>query len=170
MQKIILNGCFGGYDWSDKAILDYLERKGITDIRLVQVEWTQDNQYYIDIPKELFLDENAHTLRKKILVRDDSPWEGHDEWEQFSGHEIDREDPVAIQLLEEKGSEYCSSEWSKLYIEEYDPEDWIADIDEYDGMESLELIANLTRDKVKKCKSIDEVIRLLERLNLLKGE
>ena len=83
---------------------------------------------------------------------------------------LDREDPIAIQVLEEKGSKFCSSEFSKLFVEEYDENDFIPSIDEYDGMESLELTPRVTEARIRACRSIDEVIDLLRRLKVIVRE
>ena len=83
---------------------------------------------------------------------------------------LDREDPIAIQVLEEKGSKFCSSEFSELFVEEYDENDFIPNIDEYDGMESLELIPRVTEKRIRACRSIDEVVELLYRLKVIVQE
>ena len=57
--------------------------------------------------------------------------------EMVDVYNIDRENPVAIQVLEDMGSKFCSSNFSKLYIEEYNENDFIPSIDEYDGCESI---------------------------------
>lgn len=144
MRKIIINRCFGGYYWSNEAILDYIKRKDI--------------EYRIK-------PNNNIVVKGKYL---DNTLYDEDEWYSFYGGMINREDPVAIQLLEEKGSKYCSGRFSELEIEEYDEEDWIPSIDEYDGLESLELTARLTEARIRDCNSIDEVIKLLNRLKLIK--
>lgn len=90
--------------------------------------------------------------------------------EQVDVYNLDREDPVAIQVLEEKGSKFCSSEFSELFIEEYDENDFIPSIDEYDGMESLELTPRVTEARIRACRSIDEVVELLRRLKVVVQE
>ena len=83
---------------------------------------------------------------------------------------IDREDPVAIQVLEDMGSEFCSSVSAKLYIEEYDADDFIPSVDEYDGLESLELTPRVTEERIRSCGNIDEVVKLLRRLHVIVQE
>lgn len=83
---------------------------------------------------------------------------------------LDREDPIAIQVLEEKGSKFCSSEFSELFVEEYDENDFIPSINEYDGMESLELIPRVTEKRIRACRSINEVVELLYRLKVIVPE
>ena len=167
MQKIILNACFGGYGWSNRAIVDYLERKGITNIRLVKDVGLSD---YVDIPESLFFD-SAYTYSKTVLVKGrDLNWENvkPDEWYPFYSGSIDRKDPIGIQLLEEKGSEYCSGKYSQLVIEEYDDENWVANIDEYDGNEDLDLMPLVRKSKIRDCKNMEEVIEYLETFDLFR--
>ena len=90
--------------------------------------------------------------------------------EKVDVYNLDREDPVAIQVLEDMGSKFCSSNFSELFIEEYDENDFIPSIDEYDGMESLELTPRVTEARIRACRSIDEVIDLLRRLKVIVQE
>lgn len=90
--------------------------------------------------------------------------------EKVDVYNLDREDPVAIQVLEEKGSKFCSSEFSELYIEEYDANDFIPSVDEYDGMESLELTPRVTEARIHACRNINEVVELLRRLKVIVQE
>jgi len=90
--------------------------------------------------------------------------------EKVDIYNLDRKDPVAIQVLEEKGSKFCSSDFSNLYVEEYDENDFIADIDEYDGNESLKLIPCITEKRIRACRNIDEVVELLRRTRVFVHE
>lgn len=90
--------------------------------------------------------------------------------EAITVYDIDREDPVAIQVLEEKGSKFCSSAFAKLYIKEYDADDFIPNIDEYDGMETLELTPRVTEERIRACRNINEVVELLRRLKVIANE
>ena len=90
--------------------------------------------------------------------------------EKVDVYNLDREDPIAIQVLEDMGSKFCSSDFSQLYIEEYDANDFIPSVDEYDGMESLELIPRVTETRIHACRNIDEVVELLRRLKVIVQE
>lgn len=83
------------------------------------------------------------------------------------GGRIDREDPVAIQMLEELGSKFCSGRFADLTIETYDDSIFRYEIDEYDGIESLTLFPALTEDRVRSCRSMDEVVNLLSQCGVL---
>ena len=86
----------------------------------------------------------------------------------FWGGNICRTDSVAIALLEEKGSEFCSGPYSSLKIAEYDDEYFEYDIDEYNGIETLKLIHLLSEDRIRSCSSMDEVVELLRKCNVIR--
>jgi len=90
--------------------------------------------------------------------------------EKVDVYNLDREDPVAIQVLEDMGSKFCSSNCSELYIEEYNENDFIPSVDECDGMESLELIPRVTEARIRACCNIDEVVEFLRHLNVFVKE
>ena len=90
--------------------------------------------------------------------------------EMVDVYNLNREDPVAIQVLEDMGSKFCSSDFSELYIEEYDADDFIPSVNEYDGMESLELTPRVTEERIRACRSIDEVVEFLRRLKVIVQE
>ena len=85
----------------------------------------------------------------------------------FYDGNITRVDPVAIELLEEKGSDFCSGQFSELAIEEYDDQYFDFEIDEYDGIESLRLIPKLSEEQIRSCDSIDEIIELLRKCDVI---
>jgi hypothetical protein len=138
MAKIILNGCFGGYHWSTRGIVEVLKRKGATGIRV-------DSGFFPEV----------HGILNGEMV---------------DVYNLDREDTVAIQVLEDMGSKFCSSDFSELYIEEYNADDFIPSVDEYDGMESLELTPRVTEERIRACRSIDEVVEFLRRLKVIVQE
>ena len=78
-----------------------------------------------------------------------------------------REDPVAISVLEEYGSEWCSSDFAELEIAEYDETLFLPNVDECDGLESLELIPKLTEERIRSCRDVNEIVDLLRRTKVL---
>ena len=170
MKKVILNGCFGGYGWSNHAVVDYLERQGKhLEFRRFLGYGKKDNgdtdwgsKFYAPVTREQFLAQdhaNSETYLYGCAVLADG--------KEFDTY-LDRDDEDAIALLEEKGSEYCSGAHAKLYIDEYDETlfDW--SIDEYDGSENLELIPLLTEERIRACENVDAIVDLLRRMNLLR--
>lgn len=169
IKKIVLNSCFGGYNWSNKAIIDYLNAVG-KPFRLVRfVCYEKDEKGDDDFEKRIYAD-----ISLKTFIAQDNPTDKTYVYgcyalvngEEFTGRRIGREDPVAIKLLEEKGSEYCSSKKSNLEIVEYDDEMWIPSISEYDGAENLELIPKISEKRIRDCKNVDEIVDLLKALCL----
>jgi len=151
LAKIVLNGCYGGFHWSNRAIVEILKRKGVLDkTTFVRTKWGE-------APTEISESEYVEGERYSMYHVNDESWEGFDL----------RDDPDAIAVLEEKGSNFCSGSCSELYIEEYDEELFIPKIEEYDGSETLDLIPNLTEEKVRNCNTIDEVVELLRKTGAL---
>ena len=146
LKKVILNCRFGGYGWSKPALIDYLTAKGMN------ITYTVDDR---PATKEQYLaskhNENIYGNGKYIC-----------NWD------IDREDPVAIALLEEKGSEYCSGDAAKLCIKEYDDDLWSYAIDEYDGSETLDLRPSIPRERILACNSTQEILNLLDQVGVLR--
>ena len=168
MTKIILNGCYGGYGWSMKGVYAVLQKKNKKNLRFVAEAYPNPgNRVELEVSESQWLKmaesisqhnnkcgPNGMYISDVHIVDEDGK-----KWFWLS---IDREDPDAIEVLERLGSEYCSSDYAKLYIEEYDENLFVADIDEYDGVESLELKPNLTEERIRACSSIDEVVKLLK--------
>ena len=156
MKKVIINTCFGGYDWSNHALLDYLDRTN----KKYSLWKTTASGDFAPITRDIFLAQDNPT--------DDTYVYGCyvcvDE-EIFSGRMVSRKDPVAIQLLEEKGSEYCSGEHSNLTIAEYDDSLYECSITDYDGSEDLDLRPALDIDWLKSLTK-EQIIEVLRDLQL----
>ena len=85
----------------------------------------------------------------------------------YSWEEDERMDPGAVAMLEEMGSEFCSGDYARLEIEEFDDDLFIPMINEYDGSESLELSPNLSEARIRACKDMDAVIDLLRKTRVI---
>ena len=157
MKKVIINACYGGYGWSKPAIIEYLKRKG-AHIKFVRSVGPINNRMDINATQEEYLLDRSldvHISADGFL---------------FSEYGIDREDSVAIALLEEKGSRYCSGGCSELRIEEYDDELYSYYIDEYDGSETLCKTPSIPKRRILACSSMNEVCSLLEEVGVLRRE
>jgi hypothetical protein len=104
-MKIVINSEHGGFGLSDEALELYLTRKGLP---FVKEEWKFGRFNFLkpDNKKECYLD-----------------------------FEIERNDPVLVQIVEELGEE-ANGLYSSLKIVEI-PDDVKWYIGEYDGMESV---------------------------------
>jgi hypothetical protein len=106
-MKIVINRDFGGYGLSDQAVREYGKRKGLN---LVE-DGPDDHGFTYFYVNEI--DENNY----------------------FSDREIERDDPVLVEIVERLRSE-ANGRYSDLKIVEIpDDVDW--DIMEYDGMEHI---------------------------------
>lgn len=153
MQKVILNGCYGGYCWSHDAILEYLKRAGKKNIKYVSDPWDPRNE--IPETKDAYLGPNGIFVNLYV------------DGEFFSEREIDRTDAIAIALLEEKGSEFCSGSSAKLYIDEYDDSLFRYWINDYDGAEQLELVPHLTKKQIYDLGGNHSIIELLQKCGVI---
>ena len=103
MTKILINANFGGYELSEKAMQRYAELKGIS----------------LYANRRDAMHPLLHASRKNRR-------------QLFSGSDIERNDPLLIQVFEELGQ--LAGNDCKLKIVEI-PDDVEWQIEEYDGME-----------------------------------
>lgn len=77
----------------------------------------------------------------------------------------DRENPKLVECVEKLGED-ANGSCANLYIEEYDDENFIYEIDDYDGCESLILIPVVSEKRLVNCNSIYEIVEYLKSLNI----
>lgn len=87
-------------------------------------------------------------------------------WTPFYDFLIERDDEVAISVLEDLGWKACSNIYSHLCIEEYDDTKYTYEISEYDGLEQLILTPIVTEDFLRS-HTIDEIIAYLDETGVL---
>ena len=133
-MKIVINRCFGGYGLSHEAVMRYLELKGIT-VYPEQGEgtwkfWT----YWLVKPEGRFeVKENEEFYAMSMEERQAHNQKYSDE--TFEENNIERNDPVLIQVVEELG-DAANGEHAELAIVEI-PDDVEWEISEYDGSEHV---------------------------------
>lgn len=126
MTKIVYNACYGGFGLSKEAVLRYADLKGIKLYEYIDPRFGNMGLHmWTKVPQEEY-DKMSND-------------EQHEVW--FHDGDIDRADPILVQVVEELG-EKASGRCARLEIEEV-PKGTMYRIDEYDGLESVE-----TRDSV----------------------
>lgn len=120
-MKICINSCHGGFGLSEKAIDRYAELKGLT---LYKEEDPFGPKYYLVEPEEF------HKIKEEC-VQKGSYKESNALY--FTHYDIERTDPILIQVVEELGEESWGRFAELKVIEIPDDLDYI--IDEYDGKE-----------------------------------
>lgn len=108
-RKVVYNACFGGYSLSNEAVMRYLEIKGIT-IYPEKSDWGYW-AYWYDSPETRIEDSESY----------------------FEPDEIERHDPILVQVVEELGAK-AAGDFAKLRIKTVNGP---YRIDEYDGLESV---------------------------------
>ncbi len=115
MQKIVINTWDSGLFLSDKAFELYLEKKNIKYYKVME----EPHSRYYRIPKEEYNKLKRTEKNKNYL----------------SQYDINRADPILIEIIEELGED-ADSNWSNLKIVEI-PDDVEWEIEEYDGVERV---------------------------------
>ena len=130
-MQVVINNCFGGFGLSLKAQKRYAELKGFALFFYKQTRypWDGDKEEFTkitDIDKNCF---GSLSITKDLGNVTDSLPDGS----YFFSHNIERTDPVLLQVIQELG-DAANGECSSLKIVDIpDGVDW--QIDEYDGNE-----------------------------------
>ncbi len=132
-MKIVINNCYGGFGLSDKAIDRYVELSGLKLYKEYDSRWKWNN-YYIVPPEEY------HRVHKNDMTK--TEWPGKEEgWGRYkesnelcwSFRDIERNDPVLVQVVEEMSDAADGSHAKLKIVEVPDDVEWM--IEEYDGTE-----------------------------------
>jgi hypothetical protein len=127
MTKIVYNACFGGFSLSHEAIMRYAEIKGITLYTNEQYGFTKYYLCPIEEWEQINAEESAAPVSPDRYARSNAMY--------FSNRDIERTDPVLVQVVEELG-DAANGAFARLRIEELSP-GTLYRIDEYDGNESV---------------------------------
>ena len=134
--KVVFNACFGGFGLSDAAIKRYAEIKGLTLYPETSKYCALTGPTYYTVPPEKrrreLTDDEFHAMPKpERKAHNALPSE------ILYAHDIPRDDPALIQVVEELGKA-ANDKYANLQIAEL-PDDVLGrwHIDEYDGNEHV---------------------------------
>lgn len=133
-MKIVINSCYGGFGLSPKAERRYLELKGHESYFYKQskynyadntIEFTRVDDIE-DVPDLFFY----CTTRDQGKIISDYPKD------VFHCRNLERSDPILVQVVEELGAE-SFGKCASLEVVEIEKGHWFK-IDEYDGFEGIQ--------------------------------
>lgn len=131
IMKIVINRCFGGYQLSHEAVLQYCKLKNI------QLWLEQESNYwnYWTVPVENRVPQKSpeefYTLPLAERIAHNEAYVA----QTFCERDILRNDPALVQVVEALG-EAAAGDYSNLQVVEI-PDDVLWHIEEYDGMEQV---------------------------------
>ena len=137
-MKIVLNGCYGGFNLSYEAQALYLQAKGKQAYFYADVssydDYTKKHQYtlinFADLSK----------VKKILYIYCSTTYQGdkvdHFPIDVVNFCDIDRTDPILVSVVEAIGSKAASGRFASLEIREI-PDGTLYKIDTYDGLEDI---------------------------------
>ena len=140
MTKIVVNRCYGGFGLSPKAQMRYLELVGKKCFFYKQTKYNFEGGYeeYTRIPIEE-ADSFCYTVTEYLgeTTRDigGSRKSKHPDVFWYYGN-LERNDPILIEVVEELGPKVASGSLSELEIVDI-PDGIDYEISDYDGIESV---------------------------------
>jgi len=130
IMKIVINTCFGGYNLSHEAIMLYCKLKNIT----IWLEQDGFWEYWI-IPPEARVAHKPHDEFYALPLAQRVAYNQVYSQQTFNYCDIDRDDPVLVQVVEQLG-ETAWGDFSNLKVVEV-PDDVTWHIVDYDGKEHV---------------------------------
>lgn len=129
-MKVVVNRCFGGFGLSAKAIKLYCEKIGKPIFRIInkeRLDYLSSIYQYLDWDaNEIFCYYITKPLNEDGTMQEDS---------YFAEWEIERSDPILVQVVEELEKESWGVCAELEVVEIPDGIDWY--IHEYDGNETI---------------------------------
>jgi hypothetical protein len=141
-MKIVINNQHGGFGLSHEAILRYLDLKGKPVWVRSDPAWKWSKQYSLVPFEERIDNKDEYELRTSPLgPKDWHEWslEQRQAWNEkyreqtFHDSDLERNDPVLVQVVEELGEDANGAHAELKIVEIPDDVEW--QIDEYDGVE-----------------------------------
>ena len=141
-MKVVINDCYGGFGLSRQGLTEYYRRKGVDTYFFKQNYGDESEGEYSPLTgedKESVFDNCFNVPNPNDFLNNDMDRETLNEnWKKIhiSYYDIERTDPILIEIIEEFGSEKISGECAELKIVEI-PDDVEWHIGEYDGNEHI---------------------------------
>ena len=133
-MKVVINTCFGGFGLSHEATLRYFEIKGIEVYpeqgNAIWKFWT----YWIVKPEDRIESKEGEAFYAMSIEDRRAYNQAHSEQTVYP-REIERHDPVLVQVVEEMG-DAADGDHAELAVVEI-PDDVEYIIEEYDGLEHV---------------------------------
>jgi hypothetical protein len=129
-MKVVYNGCYGGFSLSHAAIMRYAELKGLQVYPFVDARIA----YGADMREQKMRPATAADTKNAWCVHYCTTPE-YSEETYWRGDNMERDDPVLVQVVEELGPE-ANGMCANLQIEDV-PAGTFFRIDEYDGNERV---------------------------------
>lgn len=129
MTKVVYNACYGGYGLSQEACKRYWELQG-------KQVWIEDGCFlgsftvWLVPPEERIVQKDWRSMTQEERIDYNERYSK----QTWNDHNVDRHDPILVQVVEELGDKANGSH-AKLAIEEVSGP---YRIDEYDGYETVE--------------------------------
>lgn len=130
-KKVMYNDCYGGFDISGFAKIEYAKRLLHKPFKVYRDEYSTDKE--LTEAEIADLSEHPNLYSIYIIKNNGKEFKFPSWWYDQSS----RRDPILLSLIEEYGSEKISSSCSKIAIEEIDENDYYQIIEECDGIESV---------------------------------
>ena len=133
-MKIVINRCYGGFELSAAAEGLLSTKRGVTLHKYEQVK----HKYLDGVAAYQRRAADKKVFCPTILTEDHGDYFEGDfkEGTYWYSGDIDRDDPLLIEVVEELGEEEASGDYAKLEIVEI-PDDVGWYLDDYDGFESI---------------------------------
>lgn len=132
-MKVVINSCYGGFGLSPKGLKRYLELKGEQAYFYIQTSYDFQGQVTFERVDDI---ENINTLFFWCTTRNHGKVIDGYPTECFHSGDVERNDPMLVQVVEELGEE-ASGQYSRLTVVEVENGRWFK-INEYDGLESIQ--------------------------------
>lgn len=131
-MKVVINNTHGGFRLSNQAIKRYAELKGLK-VWAEQDEMFKNLTHHWTVPPEERISFPENAVWAKLPNEERQALNQKYSSQQIYEREIERNDPVLVQVVEELG-DLCNTRVSSVKVVEI-PDDVKWTIEEYDGLE-----------------------------------